>query len=495
MLLLRIDRSSELPAYRQICERVVALVDEGALRPGDRLPPTRVLGASIGVHRSTVVRAYDELRALGYLQSQTGSYSTIRRRERPPTTLSADKVGENTSPIGWSAVARPSIRALHTHAAMETVKSPPPRDVIDLDRLSADPTLAPDDDLRRCLKSVLVRTGGAALDYADAAGWRPLREVIAARMCNHGVAVSPDEILITAGAQHALDLLLRYLTSAGDRVVVEAPTYGMAHALLKLHEIEPIEVPLLDDGMNLTRLTSLLKRGRRPKLVYTMPNFHNPTGITTDQQHRECLLLLCEEHRIPLVEDGFEEEMKYFGQAVLPVKSMDSRGIVLYVGTFSKVVFPGLRIGWIAAPRAAIMRLTDIQHASCIAGNTLAQAAAARFCTGGAFEAYLRRIHRVYRRRMQALLRGLEDYMPVGVTWTRPSGGYTAWLTLPEVGRSESDVVERITAAGVKVGPGCRYFAHPPAEPHLRLSIACVDEERIENGCRRLGRALAGALS
>lgn len=307
---------------------------------------------------------------------------------------------------------------------METIKATPPRDVIDLDRLSADPTLAPDDDLRRCLKSVLVRTKAAALDYADAAGWRPLREVIAARMCSHGVAVSPDEILITAGAQHALDLLLRYLTSAGDRVVVEAPTYGMTHALLMLHEIEAIEVPILDDGMNLNRLARVLKRGRRPKIVYTMPNFQYPTGITTDQQHRERLLLLCEELRIPLV-----------------------------------------------------------------------QAAAARFCSGGEFDAYLRRIHRVYRRRMQALLRGLEAHMPDNVIWTRPSGGYTAWLTLPETGRSESNVVATIAAAGVKVGPGCRYYARPPAAPHVRLSISCVDEKRIEIGCRRLGRALAGVLS
>jgi len=495
MLLLKIDSASELPAYRQICERIVAQVNQGALRPGDRLPPTRLLGASIGVHRSTVVRAYDELRARGYLESRSGSYSTIRRRERPPATLSPDQAGQDPPLLDWRSVARPAVRALDTHAAMETVDASPQADVIDLDRLCADPVLAPDEDLRQCFKSVLVRTGGSALDYTDAAGWRPLREVIAARMCNHGVAVSPDEILITAGAQHALDLLLRYLASAGDRVVVEAPTYGMAHALLKLHGIRPIEVPLLDDGMDLDRLARVLKRGPRPKIVYTMPNFHNPTGITTGQQHRERLLLLCEKHRIPLVEDGFEEEMKYFGQAVLPVKSMDSRGIVLYVGTFSKVVFPGLRVGWIAAPREAINRLARIQHASCIAGNTLAQAAAARFCTGGEFEVYLRRIHRVYRRRMQALLRGLEIHMPAGVTWTRPSGGYTAWLTLPEAGESESDLVKRITAAGVRVGPGCRYYARPPAAPHVRLSIACVDEERIESGCRRLGRVLAGRRS
>jgi DNA-binding transcriptional MocR family regulator len=377
---------------------------------------------------------------------------------------------------------------------MEPGKTATTGDVIDLDRLSADPVLAPSDDLRRCIKSVMVRSGGAALDYVDAAGWRPLREVIAARMCIHGASVSPDEILITAGAQQALDLLLRYLTSAGDRVVVEAPTYGMAHSLLKLHEVTPIEVPLLEDGMDLRRLRQVLRRGRqRPKFVFTMPNFHNPTGITTDQQHRETLLALCEEHLIPLIEDGFEEEMKYFGQAVLPIKSMDSQGIVLYVGTFSKVVFPGLRIGWIAAPREAIMRLSDIKHASCIAGNTLAQAAAARFCNSGEFEAYLRRVHRVYRRRMQSLLRGLERHMPDDVTWTRPSGGYTAWVTVKDINMTENELLEIIMRAGVKVGPGQRYFAKRSSAIHFRLSIACVSEKQIETACRLLGQAIATA--
>ncbi len=493
MLLLKIDRASKVPAYQQICNRVVDLVDTGALKPGDRLPPTRALSTTIGLHRSSVVRAYNELRALGYLESRGGAYTTIR--QRPPTTLSGAATRKDTGLIDWNAVTKPSIHALHTHTAMETIRTSTNNEVIDLDRLCADPALAPDDDLRRCINNVLVRTGGAALDYADTAGWLPLREVIATRMCNHGVAVSADEILITAGAQQALDLILRYLTSAGDRIVVEMPTYSMAHSLLKLHDLEALEVRLLDDGMDLDHLQGVLQSGqRRPKLIFTMPNFHNPTGITTNQQHRERLLSLCEAHRIPLVEDGFEEEMKYFGQAVLPVKSMDSQGIVLYVGTFSKVVFPGLRIGWIAAPREAIIRLVDIKHAACITGNTLVQAAVAKFCTSGEFEAYLRRIHRVYRRRMQALLQGLKRHMPHGVQWTRPSGGYTAWVTLKDSGMAESELLERIMREGVKIGPGHRHFANCPATTHFRLSIACVAEKQIEIGCRLLGRALTNAL-
>ncbi len=490
LFLIAIDRRSPLPVYRQICDRIAALADDGSLRPGDRLPPTRLLARAAGVHRSTVVRAYEELAALGYLASRCGAYTTVRRRARPPATR-VDADDRRAAPLlDWAALATPGGRAAHAHLSPDPGADIAPPDSVDFSRLTADPALAPHDELRRCLKSVLVRAGGAALDYGDVSGWPPLRETIAARMRVHGIAVAAEEVLVTAGAQQAMDLALRLLTVPGDRVVVEAPTYGMAHALLRLHGAAPLEIPLRDDGMDLDALARALRR-QRPKLVYTMPNFHNPTGITTGQPHRERLLALCEEHRVPILEDGFEEEMKYSGQAVLPIKSMDARGIVLYVGTFSKVVFPGLRLGWLAAPREAIARLAAIQRASCLTGNTLAQAAAARFCAGGQFELYLRRAHRVYRRRMEALQRGLAAELPPGIAWTRPVGGFTLWLRLPGDVADEDRLCARIAREGVIVTPGRRCFGRRPQAPHARLSIACVDEERIREGCRRLGRALA----
>ncbi|MHB8078475.1 MAG: MocR-like pyridoxine biosynthesis transcription factor PdxR [Candidatus Krumholzibacteriia bacterium] len=490
LFLIALDRQSPLPVYRQICDRIAALVDDRTLRPGDRLPPTRLLARTAGVHRSTVVRAYEELAALGYLDSRCGAYSTVRRRARPPATRAAAAAGRaDTALLDWAALTTPGGRAVFADLSPAPVPDVAPPGAIDLSRLTADPALAPHDELRRCLKSVLARAGGAALDYGDAAGWPPLRETIAARMRVHGIAVTADEVLVTAGAQQAMDLALRLLTAPGDRVAVEAPTYGMAHALLRLHRLTPLEIPLRDDGLDLDALAAALRR-RRPKLVYTMPNFHNPTGITTGQAHRERLLALCEEHRVPLLEDGFEEEMKYFGQAVLPIKSMDARGVVLYVGTFSKVVFPGLRIGWLAAPRAAIARLAAIQRASCLTGNTLAQAAAARFCAGAPFEVYLRRAHRTYRRRMETLLRALADEMPPGVTWTRPPGGFTLWLRLPGTADDEAPLCARAAGEGVLIAPGRRFFARRPPTPHARLSITCADEGQIQEACRRLGRAL-----
>ncbi len=491
MLLLAVDPASPVPAWRQICARVVALVEDGALLPGDRLPPSRALAARVGVHRTTVVRAYAELAALGYVESRPGSYTTVRRRARPPAT--APSAGAGARPLlDWGRLASPGARAALAGAATAPAPGPAPADTIDFSRLTADPDLAPGDELRRCLKSVLVRSRGAALDYGDEAGYAPLRETIAARLRVHGIASGPDEVIVTAGAQQGMDLALRLLCRPGDRVVVEAPTYGMAHALLRLHGVAPVEVPMREDGLDLDRLERALAT-RPPRLVYTMPNFQNPTGITTGQAHRERLLALCERRRVPLLEDGFEEEMKYFGQAVLPIKSMDAHGIVLYLGTFSKVVFPGLRLGWIAAPREAVARLAAIQRAASLGGNTLAQAAAARFCSGGDFEAYLKRAHREYRARMQALLRALSQHMPTGVAWTRPLGGYTLWLTLPLPVAAEAEFCQRLLRDGVRVSPGRAFFARPPAAAHLRLSVSCVAGERIAEGCRRIARALDAA--
>ncbi|MEX1310714.1 MAG: PLP-dependent aminotransferase family protein [Candidatus Sulfomarinibacteraceae bacterium] len=488
MLLIELDPESPAPAYLQIRDRIVALIEDGTLRPGDRLPPTRELASTAGVHRSTVVRAFEETRALDYLESRPGSYTTVRRRARPPAGgRSADG---SPSLIDWQACTHDPVGAM---ALGEPPRTPTVSDgaTIDFGRLAADPDLAPGEDLRRSVSKTLIACGAEALDYAEPAGWRPLRETVSRRLRAHGVAVGCDEILITNGAQQALDLVLRLLTRTGDRVVVEAPTYGMFHPLLRLHGVEPVEVSMTRDGMDLDALEKVLD-GERPTFLYTMPNFHNPTGVTTDQAHRERLLRLCESHRLPIVEDGFEEEMKYFGRAVLPIKSMDAEGSVLYVGSFSKVVFPGLRIGWVAAPSEVVSRLAGIQHASCLAANTLAQAAADRFSRRGEYERFLRRIHRVYRRRMQAMLAGLDRHLPAGIEWWKPVGGYTLWLVLPHPVDAEPGLCAAIRDAGVRVTPGRGFFAAPPDRAHLRLSIACVGEDRIEEGCRRLGTALAG---
>ncbi len=307
MLLLPIDRSTHVPLYRQICDGVARLVDDALLVPGTRLPPTRRFAQSLAVHRSTVIRAYRELRALGYLESRPGSYSTVRRRYRPPGTRRIAPA--SASVVRWSAKAR----AVHAPPPRRDQASEAPGDLIDFARHAPDPALAPDDYLRRCVKRVLAGPGRLALSgYADAQGLLALREVIVRRMAAHGVAVTPEEILVTNGAQHAFDLVLRLLLRPGDAVIAEAPTYGMVLDLLRLHRARAKFIPVRDDGLDLDVLQRTLAR-HRPSLLFTMPNFHNPTGITTSQSHREALLARCEAHGLPIVEDGFDEELKYSG--------------------------------------------------------------------------------------------------------------------------------------------------------------------------------------
>jgi GntR family transcriptional regulator/MocR family aminotransferase len=229
----------------------------------------------------------------------------------------------------------------------------------------------------------------------------------------------------------------------------------------------------------------------RVSFIYTIPNFQNPTGITTSQAHRERLLSLCQNHRTPLVEDGFEEEMKYFGKAILPIKSMDRGNLVIYLGTFSKILFPGLRVGWVAAESGCIQRLTAIQRFCSLSGNTLGQAAVYYFCARGHYDTHVRRMHRAYRKRLTTLLHGMREYFPArGIEWTEPVGGYTCWVRLPGTTITESELEEQLLSEGVMVTSGSLFCPTPSETLSFRISISDLNENEIETGIRRLGRVL-----
>jgi DNA-binding transcriptional MocR family regulator len=489
-MLLHIDRESRVPLHEQVRAQIALHIDQGTVRAGARLPPTRRLASTLGLNRSTVYRAYQDLWAQGYLESRSGSYSTVRARLR--TARATSSAGEAL--LDFEKLSAPAPRRLFPSIAAMARLSALGDDpgLINFSSLAADRELCPIDDIQRAFRKVVTSRGKAVFDYGDPAGYRPLRETVATAMRVHGVTVTADEVLITNGSQHGFDLLLRLFGRPGAPVVMESPSYSMAIKSCQQQNVSIASVPMRDDGMDLAVLEKRL-RSHEVAFVYTIPNFHNPTGITTSQEHREEILALCERHRVPLVEDGFEEELKYFGHAVLPIKSMDSKGVVIYLGTFSKVVFPGLRVGWIAAHRDCIARLLAVSRVVSLSGNVLTQAAVSRFCDGGAYEEHIRRVHRAYRPRMRALLDGLEDHMPnAKVTWSKPQGGYTLMVRCRLRRKlSEAAAMEHLRAAGVLVSPGSLYVVAPPADFCFRLSLANVSEQRIHEGCRRLGKALS----
>lgn len=487
MLLLKLTRNSAIPLHQQITDQVRGLIDGGSLPIGTALPPTRIFAEQLGVNRTTVYRAYEELWALGYIEGRPGSYSRIRGR----MPLARGKTTAGEPAIHWdSCISDGGRNAYATFLRFTPEGGAKVKDAVDFSSLDMDYRFIPAELFRRCMNAVLRREGAGLLCYGPRAGYGPLREQVARRLQVHGIRATVDEILITNGSQHGLDLIIRLLADRTRGVVVEAPTYAMMLPLLRIHQTPIIPVPMQRDGMDLDALEAALTRGRAG-FVYTMPNFHNPTGISTTQEHRERLLGLCEHHGVPLVEDGFEEEMKYFGKVSLPIKSMDTRGVVLYLGTFSKILMPGLRIGWVAADRDCIQRLVAVRRFTDLSPSTLLHAAAAEFCAQGLYDLHIRRLHRLYRRRMQTTLGALREWLdPSEATWSEPAGGYLIWVELNRCVQAPEAAYDHIARSGVVVSPGSYYFPEPPARPCFRLSIATVDESRIEEGIRRLARAI-----
>ena len=222
-------------------------------------------------------------------------------------------------------------------------------------------------------------------------------------------------------------------------------------------------------------------------MLYTMPNFQNPTGITTSQKHRARLLCICEKNKIILLEDGFEEEMKYFDKAILPIKSMDEHQIVFYLGTFSKILFPGLRLGWIIAPKECIQQLNKLKRIQELSGNLLSQAATFEFCNSGFYETHKKRIHKTYKRRMQNALSALKTYMPSNVSFTKPLGGYTLWVEVFNTNLSEKEIIAKIKNAGVLVSPGSQFYKN---KKQFRISIAHTNEDQILKGIQIIASVL-----
>ena len=480
---------NEGPIWKRLVRNVVRMVDDGSMPDGARLPPSRTLARDLGINRSTVCRAYEELASLGYLESRSGSYSTIRSRTRlAPQSRAVRPL------LDWDAVMAPGLaRTYHDAIALPRAVAPQ-AGWIDFGSLTADPTLSPLPEFSRVVRRLLSASGEELLDYGDPTGHPALRQTLALRMHAHGIRASAEDVLITQGAQQALDLVLRLVARPGARVVVEAPTYGLVLPLLRLHGLEPLEIPMRNDGMDLDQLEKKLAT-EKPVLLYTIPTFHNPTGITTSQAHRERLLGLCEKHNVPILEDGYEEEMKYLGRRVLPIKSMDARGIVIYVGTFSKVLFPGLRVGWVTAERECLHRLAMLTRVMSLSSSHLPQAALERFCHEGRYDRYLKRVHARFRRRMTALLEGLEKHCSrVGAEWTRPNGGATAWLRVPGAKpQDEKRLLELAVKAKVAITPGSPFFAANPApEVGFRLSISKVRLIEVDEGCKRLAKVIAG---
>jgi DNA-binding transcriptional MocR family regulator len=486
---VRLKRGGPVPLYRQLRDAILEAVRNGTIPVGSRLPPTRELARRLGVNRTTVCSAYEKLEAEGNVVSRVGRGTTVVRAGGEPAGR-PDPPAAGVGPVRFSQAMR-SLRRGDPDRAPEGDTNGGAGE-IDLSRLLPDERLFPVRPFRQIVHQVLAREGRELLQYGPAQGHPPLRRILAERLTRRGLPAEADRLLIVSGAQQGLDIVFRTFLDPNDVVVVESPTYSQVLPLLRFHRARIVGVPVRDEGLDLDLLGNVLAADA-PKLIYTMPSRHNPTGVTTSPQHRRRLVDLADRYRVPVLEDGFEEDIDSGSRIPLPLKAFDAGGRVIHLGTFSKGLFPGLRIGWILAEAGIITATAEAKSLSDYHTSLLTQAALAEFCRQGHYDTHLRRLGRVFRRRLRVALRAMHAEFPGEVGWTRPEGGYCIWVQLPP-GLSSDRLWREAARRGVRIAPGRPFFPDGSGRRFFRISISRVDEEEIRTGIGRLGEVLARML-
>jgi 2-aminoadipate transaminase len=363
------------------------------------------------------------------------------------------------------------------------------------------PEVFPVERFREACQSVLQTQPSIALQYGPTEGYRPLRELIVAQMARYGIIATVDNVLITSGSQQALDLIAKLLINRGDRILTERPTYLGALQAFDLMGAEYVTVPIDDDGLQTSEMEQALRSG--PKFMYILPNFQNPGGVTLSRQRRDELVLLSDKYGIPIIEDDPYGQLRYEGEHIPPLVVLDRTnllrdngyllGNVIYLSTFSKVLAPGLRLGWIVAPPDVISRLVQIKQSSDLHTSSFVQMIAYEVARDGFLEEHVKLIRRVYGERREAMLQALQDYFPHEVSWTRPQGGLFLWVTLPD-GIDTMKLLDTALRQDVAFVPGDPFYPGGDSGSHMRLNFSNARPEQIREGIRRLSIAVAHEL-
>lgn len=483
-MLLIIDRESGIRIFDQIYNQIVTLIVDGMLDQGTILPSTRQLAKTLGVNRSTVIRVYEELGAQGYVESTPGSYTVVRRR-RLLSSNEVDQLQNSPDLTLFNDQLGLPYDLMFSHLENEESIG---KESINFLRLSPDTRLLEGKDIRASLRDALNGHHADPFDFTLARGFKPLRQQIVRQMKLHSVFVEDENILVTNGSLQSLQLIFQVFSKPGDAIVVENPTYSILLLIAKIFKLEVIEIEISRNGLDLDRLEEVFKE-KSVRFVYVMPTYQNPTGLSLSAGNRERLYQLCEHNDCILIEDSTEEELKYSGRGYVPVKALDKKGQIIYLGAYTKVLAPGLRLGWIAASIECIKKLTVVKSVFDISSGSLNQMFLYHFIIRGAFDRHLQRSIRVYKRRMKVAVLSIKEFIPADrIEWIEPYGGYMIWLkllTLPI-----KSIESHFLAFGVLIHNGRYFFVKEPENNYIRICIAQTNESEIREGIKRIGEAI-----
>jgi GntR family transcriptional regulator/MocR family aminotransferase len=470
------------PLFLQIARAIMNDVRRGRLRPRDELPGSRALAQSLGVHRNTVLAAYRELSAEGWVTTDParGTFVSSALPDVAPRRFApADQAREQISArVGYALPPAESALAL-----------PPPPGVLSLNGGIPDVRLVPTAAIARAYRRALRRGGKALLGYADPRGCPELRTALADMLsATRGLAARAENVMVTRGSQLAIDLVCRTLVQPGDVVAVEALGYRPAWEALRGAGAVVKPIALDDDGMRVDALAALVAK-ETVRAVYVTPHHQYPTTAVLAAGRRLELLDLARRARILIIEDDYDHEFHYDGRPVLPLASADRAGVVVYVGTLSKVLAPGLRIGYLVAPAPVVDRVAARRASVDRQGDHAIEWAVAELLEDGEVQRHTRRARRVYQQRRDVLIAALRAELGEVLTFRAPAGGTALWAHVAP----RYDVagwVERALARGVAMQAAQQFAFDGRARPSVRLGFAQLNDAELREAVRRLRLAL-----
>ncbi|MFC7371970.1 PLP-dependent aminotransferase family protein [Fictibacillus iocasae] len=476
------DKNTAVPLYVQIKEFIQSKIENGEWTVGTRIPSQRKLAEVFEVNRSTIVLAFDELMADGLLEGHSGKGTRVKNNVW-------SLLSSNEHAADWNSMINKGMQQPNLPTIQDIHQAEPRPDLIRLGTGEPSPELFP----QEMMKDILHRLPSKiqSLGYVEEKGLLPLREQISIYLRSFGITASPSSILIVSGALQALQLVSIGLLKRGSAILLESPSYLHSLNLFQSAGVSLRGLPVHAAGFDLSSIKHSKKRNAA-SLLYTNPTFHNPTGYVMSLNDRKQLLNVCESEQLPIIEDDVYCELWLDAPPPPPIKALDQNGTVLYVGSLSKALSPGLRIGWVVGPEPVINRLADIKMQTDYGASSLSQWAAEEWLSSGRYHVHLEQMRAALRTRRDVAIKVLEEKFTGLAEWQKPAGGFYIWLRLP-AGISLRELFDRALKEGILLNPGHLY--DPKAIQHLRISYAYASLEQLVKGLERLAELIKNVMN
>lgn len=476
-LKLQLDESTGVPAFLRIAQAVMRDVRRGRLHAGQRLPGSRTLADQLGVHRNTVLAALTELESQGWISTEQARGTFIS--EALPEQL-AERSRRGLAPLGVRLTSEPDF--------LKPREFELPRDVLHFSAGTPDPRLVPIELIARTWRRVVRRGGHRLLEYGNPGGHPGLRAGLAELLSTvRGVPAKAEQVVITRGSQMAVDLLARSIIEPGDGVAVETLGYRPAWEALRLAGAVLHPIPVDSEGLDVGALERVLKKTRL-RAVYVTPHHQYPTTVTMSAARRLALLSLARRHGVLVIEDDYDHEFHFEGRPVLPLASADEHGVVAYVGTLSKVLAPGLRLGWVVAPTELAERLTRMRAVMDRQGDHPMEATVAELLEEGELQRHMRKMRTVYLKRRDLLVKRLRAQLSNALHFDVPAGGISVWAKTKK-GIDVGGWAKRALRLGVSVHTGSRYTFDGAEPGAMRLVFARFNDAELTRSVSALAEA------